>query len=230
MPTANPKKCSVCFNPMEGNYCSQCGQRYTGRRVTQSTVLRDLLDNLYGLDRSMLANIWLALKAPQFLVQNFWNGYRNYYFGPGRFFIIAALSLLLNFLVTEESFLLVKIESHDVAQQFVFLFIALIIFTFSSYLAYWWPWKKNIAEHAVMNIYTVGLWTILFTPISIVGGLLPNPVAKIFNANSFLVFIALILIWNARVFPIKSWFQRVGYILVQAGLIVAIFWGMTFLG
>lgn len=229
MPGTETKKCTACSHPMNGNYCSHCGQRYTGKRVSESTVLRDMLDNLYGLDRSMLANIWLALKDPQFLVQNFWNGYRNYYFGPGRFFIIAALALVINFLVTEESFLLIQIESEGVATQFVFLFIFLVLFTFSSYLTYWWPWKKNFAEHAVLNIYTVGLWTIVFTPFSILGGQLEGSAAEMVNTTSFLLFAILIVIWNARVFPMKSWLQRALRVFIQAALIVAMFWGMTFL-
>lgn len=214
---------------MEGSYCSNCGQRYTRRRVSQSTVLQDLLDNLYGLDRSLLSNWKLALIDPQFLVQNFWKGYRNYYLGPGRFLVIAALALVLNFIVTKESFLLITIEINEVGQQFVFLFIFLVLFCFSSHLAYFWPWKKNFAEHVVLNIYTVGLWTVLFTPISIAGGLLEDPAAEIINTTATLLYLALILIWNSRVFPMQSWLHRIGRILLQAALIAVMFWGLTFL-
>lgn len=215
---------------MDGAYCSHCGQRYTGRRVTQNSIVRDLLNNLYGLDRSILSNIWLALKDPQFLVENFWNGYRNYYFGPGRFFVIAALALVINFLVTGESFLLVKIESHEIGQQFVFLFLFLILYSASSYLVYFWPWRRNIAEHIVLNIYNVSLWTILFIPVSIVGGLLENPeTAELVNTPSFLLYNLLVMTWNARAFEMRSWLERVGRIALQAVLFIAIFWGLTFL-
>lgn len=229
MPGDKTPKCTVCSCDMDGNYCSQCGQQYTNRRVSQSTVFRDLLDNLYGVDQSLLSNLKVALKNPQFLVRNFWKGYRKYYFGPGRYLVIAALALVLNFVVTEESFLLITIESEDVAQQFVFLFIFLTLFTLSSFLTYYWPWKKNFAEHAVLNIYTVGLWTILFTPISIVGGLLENPAANLVNTTSFLFYATLILIWNSRVFPNQPWLERAGRILLQAGIIAALVWGLTFL-
>ena len=229
MSTAKNRICSVCELPMEGSYCSKCGQRYTGKRVSQSTVLQDMLDNLYGLDKSLLGNLKLAVQNPQFLVQNFWSGFRNHYMGPGRVLVITALALVLNFIVTKESFLLITIGTEQVGQQFVFLFVFLFLFCLSSYVAYFWPWKKNFAEHVVLNIYTVGLWTILFTPLSILGGLLEDPAAEYFNTTSFILYAALILIWNARVFPNQSRIKQFGRIVLQAALIAMLFWGLTFL-
>jgi len=95
-------KCSVCSNEIKGNYCSNCGQYFKDNRVTITTIFGDFFDSIFSLEKSFFRNIKIGVSQPKTLVSNYWNGFRKFYFSPGKFFTIASLFLLAHYLIAND--------------------------------------------------------------------------------------------------------------------------------
>jgi hypothetical protein len=192
-------KCSVCSNEIRGNYCSNCGQYFKDSRVTSVTILKDLFDSFFSLEKSFFVNIKIGLSQPKTIVSNYWNGFRKYYFSPVKFFTIASLFLLINYLIS--NYFLGLAVASDISSHFAILLLNIILLTIISSLLYL-KFKKNIFEHLILNIYNVSLWTIIFVPISIILSLSANDngIAEFFLIPYHL----LIMIWNSKAFELTK--------------------------
>ena len=192
-------KCSVCSNKIKKNYCSNCGQYFKDSRVTIATIFVDLFDSIFSLEKSFFRNIKIGVSQPKTLATNYWNGFRKFYFSPGKFFTIASLFLLLHYLIANDYLGLVV--SSTISSQFVILITNIILLTFLSWLLYF-KFKKNIFEHLILNIYNVSLWTIIFVPISIILSLTVNNngIEELF----FIPYHLLIMIWNSKAFELTK--------------------------
>ncbi len=191
--------CSVCLNEIKENYCSNCGQYFKQSRVSFATIFGDLFDSVFSLEKSFFRNIKTGIKNPEKLASNYWNGFRKFYFSPGKFFTIASLFLLLHYLIAND--FLGLVVSSTISSQFVILLTNIFLLTFISWLLYL-KFKKNIFEHLILNIYNVSLWTILFVPISIVLSLTVNN--NVIEESFFIPYHLLIMIWNSKAFELTK--------------------------
>jgi len=209
-------KCSVCSNEIRGNYCSNCGQYFKDSRVTITTLLGDLFDSVFSLEKSFFRNIKIGVSQPKTLVSNYWNGFRKFYFSPGKFFTIASLFLLLHYLIAND--FLGLVVSSTISSQFVILITNIILLTFLSWLLYL-KFKKNIFEHLILNVYNVSLWTIVFVPISIILSLTVNNngIEEIF----FIPYHLLIMFWNSKAFELTK-IKRVIFVTINLVLFYGI--------
>jgi hypothetical protein len=202
-------KCSVCSNEIKGNYCSNCGQYFKDNRVTITTIFGDFFDSIFSLEKSFFRNIKIGVSQPKTLVSNYWNGFRKFYFSPGKFFTIASLFLLAHYLIAND--FLGLVVSSTISSQFVILLTNIIFLSWLLYLKF----KKNIFEHLILNIYNVSLWTIIFVPLSIILSLTVNNngIEELF----FIPYHLLIMIWNSKAFELTK-IKR--FILVTVNLIL----------
>ncbi|MBK7409320.1 MAG: hypothetical protein IPJ40_15500 [Saprospirales bacterium] len=138
---------------------------------------------------------------PRKLVENYWNGFRNFYYSPNKFLLIATIFLGFSFLFSKNKFLTLTIDIENFSGQLAFLLLMLPLLTFSSYPAYWGV-RKNLYEHLVMNSYNLSIWIVVFSVPSIILGKLDVPVLEI---PLFIAFIGLTLYWNARVLALSRW-------------------------
>lgn len=192
-------KCSVCSNEIKEKYCPNCGQYFKNSRVTITTIFVDLFDSVFSLEKSFFRNIKIGVSQPKKLATNYWNGFRKFYFSPGKFFTIASLFLLLHYLIAND--FLGLVVSSTISSQFVILLTNIILLTILSWLLYL-KFKKNIFEHLILNIYNVSLWTIIFVPISIILSLIVNNNG--FEEIFFIPYHLLIMIWNSKVFKLTK--------------------------
>lgn len=208
-------KCSVCLDEIKGNYCSNCGQFFKGKRVTFRTIVSDLFDSIFSLERSFLKNIKIAVTQPKTLPNNYWDGFRKFYFSPGKFFTLASLFLLLHYSVENE--FLGLVVSSNISSQFVILLTNIILLTLLSFLLYI-KFKRNLFEHLILNVYNISLWIIIFVPISIILSLLVdnNKIEQFF----FVAFHIVVLIWNSKAFDLTR-LQRIIYVAINLVLIYA---------
>lgn len=192
-------KCSVCLNEIKENYCSNCGQYFKNTRVTFRTIFVDLFDSIFSLEKSFFKNVKIALRQPKTLATNYWNGFRKYYFSPGKFFTIASLFLLLHYSIAND-FLGIVVSS-NISSQFIILLTNILLLTLSSFLLYL-QFKKNVFEHLILNIYNVSLWVIIFFPISIILSIAVNnnKIEKLF----YVPFHIMIIIWNSQAFELTK--------------------------
>ena len=192
-------KCSICSNEITENYCPKCGQYYKDIRVNFTTFLSDLFDSIFSLEKSFLLNIRIGLSQPKTLVLNYWNGFRKYYYSPGKFFTIASLLLVLHYLIAND-FLGIVVKS-DISSQFVILLINILLLTLSSFLLYI-QYRKKFYEHLILNIYNVSLWVIVFFPISVILSLTVDN--NITEQYFYILFHILVVIWNSKAFELTK--------------------------
>ena len=212
-------KCSVCLNEIKENYCSNCGQYFKNTRVTFRTIFLDLFDSIFSLEKSFFKNIKIALRQPKTLATNYWNGFRKYYFSPGKFFTIASLFLLLHYSIAND-FLGIVVSS-NISSQFIILLTHILLLTLSSSLIYL-QFKKNIFEHLILNVYNVSLWVIIFFPISIILSLTVNnnKIEQLF----YIPFHILVITWNSKAFEMTK-FKRFLFVTIN----VVLFYGTLLL-
>jgi len=206
-------KCSVCSNEIKENYCSNCGQYFKVTRVTFRTIFVDLSDSVFSLEKSFFRNIKIALSQPKVLPTNYWNGFRKYYFSPGKFFTIASLFLLLHYSIAND--FLGLIVTGNISSQFLILLTNIFLLTFTSSLLYI-QFKKNIFEHLILNVYNVSLWIIIFFPISVILSLTVNnnPIEQYF----YIPYHILVIIWNSKAFELTR-FKRFLIVTINLALL-----------
>ncbi|RZT96273.1 hypothetical protein EV201_0909 [Ancylomarina subtilis] len=212
-------KCSVCSSEINDKYCSKCGQYYNGGRINFITFLGDLFGSIFSLEKSFFRNIRIGLSQPKTLVLNYWNGFRKFYYSPGKFFTMASLFILLHYIFAKD-FLGVSITS-KASTQFILLSFNIFILTFLSFITFF-KYKRNLYEHLVLNIYNVSLWTIVFVPISITLNLLNT--SNFIEQFFFIPYHLLIIIWNSRAFDMSK-LKRITYVILN----LILFYGIILL-
>lgn len=192
-------KCSVCSSEINDKYCPKCGQYYKNKRINFTTFLGDLFDSIFSLEKSFLLNIRIGLSQPKTLVLNYWNGFRKYYYSPGKFFTIASLFLVLHYSISND--FLGLVVTSDISSQFVILLVNILLLTLSSFLLYI-QFKKNFYEHLILNIYNVSLWIIVFFPISAILSLTVNNNRT--EQYFYILYHILVIIWNSKAFELTK--------------------------
>lgn len=206
-------KCSVCSHEIKENYCSNCGQYFKATRVSFRTIFVDLFDSVFSLEKSFFTNIKIAVSQPKVLPTNYWNGFRKYYFSPGKIFTIASLFLLLHYSIAKD--FLGLVVTSNISSQFVILLTNIFLLTFISSLLYL-QFKKNIFEHLILNIYNVSLWIIIFSPISIILSLTVNN--NTISQYFYILYHLLVIIWNSKAFELTK-FKRFLFVTINLVLL-----------
>ena len=202
-------KCSLCSNEITEKYCSKCGQYYKYKRINFTTFLGDFFDSIFSIEKSFLFNIRIGLSQPKTLALNYWNGFRKYYYSPGKFLTIASLFLMFHYLFAND-FLGVVLTS-NISSQFVILFFNIFILTLLSFLLYI-QFKKNFYEHLILNIYNVSLWIIVFIPTSVILNFTVNNNKA--ERYFYILFHLLVIIWNSKAFELTKP-KRFLYVLIN---------------
>ena len=192
-------KCSVCSNEIRENFCSNCGQYYKDKRINLSTFLGDLFGSIFSLEKSFFRNIKIGLTQPKTLVLNYWNGFRKFYYSPGKFLTIASIFLAIHYSIAND--FLGLIVTSNISSQFVILLVNILLLTFSSFILYI-QFKKNFFEHLVLNIYNVSLWIIVFFPISLFLSLIVNNNRT--EQYFYILYHILVIIWNSKAFELTK--------------------------
>lgn len=162
-------------------------------------------------------NLRQLLICPQFVVQNYWNGYRNFYFSPNRMLLFATLLIAIYIYIFENSFLGITFEIESVpwlGVQFFITALFLFFFMLSTMITYFRK-KKNLFEHLALNAYVFSIITSIFLILSIF--------LKYFYVANYiqLLFIFCYWLWVARVFE-KKWKKILGMAILNTAIFLAI--------
>ncbi|PHN04617.1 DUF3667 domain-containing protein [Flavilitoribacter nigricans] len=97
--------CPNCHYPLPhyGEFCSNCGQRFTDGRVPLKYLLQDFLENVLNVDSKFFRTTW-ALIIPGKLTNEFFKGHHKRYATPGRLFFVATVVhfAVLGFLINDQ--------------------------------------------------------------------------------------------------------------------------------
>lgn len=185
-------ECKNCGIPLEGNYCSDCGQKVITERITIRYLFTELFNIITNVDRGFLYTIKMLLVAPGEMIRNYLNGQTLRYYHPLRYLIFTiaisvALMLSLGVFDRQQSDIQSMMgtqQSEEVAatQQKMneevkkyLNFLPLIMIPFLALFSYLFfrkqPW--NYAENLVLHAYTQGQMAIIGTPVIVLSALFP---------------------------------------------------------
>jgi len=173
-------KCKNCGNIISEIFCSYCGQRTTISAINFKTLIVELQNNIFQIDRGLLFTIKELTTRPGNAIRDFIEGKRKPYYKPIPFLIInVTLYVFVSYLLNVDSFLAEFINSFkrgwDSAQldndelikgdngvlnwlktnQIYLVFVFLPVFSLASFVAFL-RGKYNYYEHLVLQLYITG--------------------------------------------------------------------------
>lgn len=88
--TTDIKKCLNCEAPIDGEFCSFCGQATSTERYSLSTLAQEVYTQLRKIEAAKtVRTIWSLTVSPGLFVQDYLNGKRVAHINPVRFFFYA---------------------------------------------------------------------------------------------------------------------------------------------
>ena len=228
--------CKNCKQDFNGNFCNNCGQKSTVRKVDFKYLLDEIPKSILQIDRGFLFTLKELFTKPGHTIREFLEGKRKNHFKPLAFIIFTStLYVLAHYFIGNQTFIDdaitgytsgAKVENNDLLNwisknQTYFILILVPFFSFASYLAFLKS-KYNYFEHLVLNIYITGQQMFIYFIFSF-----------IYDRNSYLVLFPLLLgmgfnFWAyIQFFNKKSTFKKILLIvLTYLIFIVGIFIGM----
>jgi len=192
--------CTVCNKTTSEKFCGNCGQELSNKEITFSGLMSDLVMSSLDLEKSVFAVLLTICTNPSKLVVNYWNGFKKYYPSPFKLLIYALAVAAIHLAYVDSHILGVTLQTSIVESQIGFWIILLPLLGLSSILTYL-RMKLSLTKHIISLIYVAGSFFILLTIISDLAWLLTG---FEFAQFSFMIFLSVVFLWNARVFSKKK--------------------------
>jgi hypothetical protein len=160
--------CLNCGHSFKGNFCSNCGQKATAKRITASVLVTDVIHFFTHVENGFLFTTWSFLIRPGVSSLNYLKGKRKEFQTPASFFLIwTGLYILLHNAVIKFFHLElagaaisqfnIREQSNILFRNHFSLFIIPIIF-FSAFLIYLFLAKPryNFVELLTVSLFGAG--------------------------------------------------------------------------
>jgi len=172
--------CPNCGLDQSGNFCAECGQRMSVKRLTVKEAFFDFWSRVYGFDSMFPRTLRDLTLRPGAVARRYINRNRALYYGPvGYFFLMGTLFVLVlgifnidiqEFLTQNQEALGVsEIEQNETQQQLNqqitkvvgdnLRWVSFMIIPFNGFAARYLFFRKaglNLLEHTVLPLYLVG--------------------------------------------------------------------------
>jgi len=200
--------CPNCGTAVAETYCPACGQKYEDERFTLGAVLSTALEDLVNLESGALATVVGLSWAPGRVVRDNWARCTKPYLNPAKYFLFAFTVFQL--VLWQTGFAGGFVEgifgaSDDVsvsrAQALRFLGDYFVLFCATSLpfltVASYWGTERNLAEHAIFQLYVAGHVALLWSLFFLVGELLSitTPVVELIVALAVLLAPVFYYLW-----------------------------------
>lgn len=88
-------RCSNCDTPLEGDFCSQCGQSTVSLDVPVSTFAKEFVSEAFSVDGRIRNTLWPLLVRPGEVARAYVSGHRAGFVPPIRLYIFASFAMFL---------------------------------------------------------------------------------------------------------------------------------------
>jgi hypothetical protein len=161
--------CINCNNEHQENFCPNCGEQATVKKITFRSIFNDVFLTITNMDKGFLFNLKYLFLNPRKIVLDYIHGKRKGIFNPLSFLIISVTIYLIGeslFAVSNNNFentSKLKSIGYEAGQliqgNFKYFWILSIIWlSFSSKLLFS---GYNYAEHLVINSFIIGQVTLV---------------------------------------------------------------------
>ncbi len=83
------KTCLSCQNKLTGNYCNYCGEKLIGPEDRKLKVLLgEFVNTLFNVDNKLFKTLWLIIRNPGQLSENYALGKRKPFFRPSSLYVL----------------------------------------------------------------------------------------------------------------------------------------------
>jgi len=96
-PMPSQRLCLNCGTDLQGPFCSLCGQKDQNRRLPLKALLHDVMHDLWHLDHKVLESLWLLVRHPGLLAQEYLAGRRVRHMPPFRLYVLTSFALFMAF-------------------------------------------------------------------------------------------------------------------------------------
>jgi hypothetical protein len=194
------KTCSICNISIEENYCSRCGQKISKTPTTIISLINDFMSNIFSLEKSGFATILKILSNPKPIVNNYYNGLKNYYSSPGKILLYGIAIVAIHTSFVDKKVMGLSLEAQNISAQYLFWLFLFPLLLFISYVTFI-RIEKGLSKHIISMTY-VG--SSLFIALTILNDIVILIWSDKLGIWTFLLFILFVFIWNSRVFSSKN--------------------------
>jgi hypothetical protein len=166
------KNCKNCGEPVNENFCPNCGQSANTQDINFSFLIHKMLFGIFHVDKGIFYTVIELFKRPGHAIREYIEGKRIKYFNPFAFlFIFATIyAILIHYtskITTIDVFSTAFVETFEevnylgMAAQWIkshyayMILLFLPIFALASFLAFRKS-KYNYAQHIVLSSYIMG--------------------------------------------------------------------------
>lgn len=235
--------CKNCGHIIEGTYCTDCGQKSDVGRLTLTSLLHELTESIFQVDRGFFYTLMQLFTRPGNSISEYLIGKRRKHFKPIAYLItFSTIYFIISEMIGQNTWMddLItgftaggsnKVEVSRIltwfAKNYAYTSLLLIpVFSFSSFISFWGA-GKNYIEHFVINSYITGQQAILYSIFAIlkqfIGGelfdILPVAVAV---SYAILVFWQLFDKGSRWKILLKSLLTYVLYLFLSLGLLIVV--------
>lgn len=198
--------CSNCNTIINDAYCNHCGQKFVPKRVSIFTIFSDFIAQLLSLEKSGFATSVKLITHPKKVIENYFNGYRNFYQSPGKilFYFITVTGLHVLFINKTLFGATLNTGSELLSPQVLLTAIIIPILSLVAYITFIKQNNhKNFAEHLIAQTYFFSVFGILFI---ILDDIISQFTLEV-DYFSIQFLIPIILFWTALTFSKKrAWY------------------------
>ena len=235
--------CKNCGHAVEGKYCNHCGQKSNVDRITLSSLMKELTESIFQIDRGFFYTLIQLFTRPGKSIGEYIIGKRRRHFKPIAYlitfstiyFIIAKMTgqntwmddLITGFAAAGPN----KEEIPEILNWFTknYAYTTLLLipaFSFASFISFW-RMGKNYIEHLVINSYTTGQQAILYSIFAIlkkfIGGELFELLPIVISVSyTIMVFWQLFDKGNRMKILLRSLLTYVLYLILSFGILIVI--------
>jgi hypothetical protein len=176
--------CKNCEAPLEGPFCSACGQKVITERMTVKRMFREVFSTLTNLDRGFLHTIQQLFVAPDRVFKRYIDGATREFYHPLRYFLILmGISVIIGLSTglyeaqgenMNQMMGLNNASPEEIARQKMIAgevkkylnFIPLLLIPFLSFISsrLFRSFGYNYAEHLVLNTFLYGHLALIGLP------------------------------------------------------------------
>ncbi len=238
--------CKNCGTIVQGNYCSHCGQSSTVGKITVASLLNELSDSIFQINRGFFYTFKALLTRPGHSIKEYLTGRRKKYYKPITYVLALSTIYFLTTQITGQNtwmgdlvtgFSNRAIETGKGAaippvltwfsKNFAYTTLLLLpVFSLASYLAFR-GLGRNYLEHFVINSYTTGQQAIFYALFALINTVVDSKIIESFPivvavAYAFWVFWQFFEKENRIVNVLRSILMYALYLIFSFGLFIAI--------
>ncbi|MBO6622416.1 MAG: DUF3667 domain-containing protein [Balneola sp.] len=160
--------CLNCNEPVSGNYCSNCGQKFQPTKLPLRKYLEDTVETLFNVDNRVFKTLKDLFLRPGKITKEYISGHRATYLPPLRIYISISILYFFLAIITESTqVFLVNLSADQYDSSFgkliqTSMFVLVPLFA----LITKWHHKKRkgyYVEYLIFSLHIHSVWFVLLS-------------------------------------------------------------------